>query len=147
MARLLFEDVFEILRKDPDGKRFDRVSRFNARSDTYQMDLVLDLNVDIYPLEEGQKVKLVLSSTLSLDGSQTSDSYDPDLYLGKKPSLMDEYEYVMHGKIFKYKDTSVGGALKTEVFISYGGLLMQLVGDPKKLGELEVDSKVYLLIR
>ena len=60
---------------------------------------------------------------------------------------MDEYEYVMHGKIFKYKDTASGGALKTEVFISYGGLLMQLVGDPKKLGELEVDSKVYLLIR
>ena len=51
MSRLLFEDVFEILKKDPDGKRFDRVSRFYARSDTYQMDLVLDVNVDIYPME------------------------------------------------------------------------------------------------
>lgn len=51
MARLLFEDVFEILKKDPDGKRFDRVSRFHAQSDTYQMELKLDVNVDIYPLE------------------------------------------------------------------------------------------------
>lgn len=91
-------------------------------------------------------MKLALSSTLNPDGTPSTDFYDPSLYTGKF-SLMDEYEYVMHGKIFKYKDTSSGDTLKTEVYISYGGLLMQLVGDPKKLGELEVDSKVYLLIR
>lgn len=51
MSRVLFEDVFEILEKDPAGKRFDRVSRFKARSDTYQMDLNLDVNIEIYPLE------------------------------------------------------------------------------------------------
>eukprot|EP00191_Tetraselmis_sp_GSL018_P020351 CAMPEP_0177592456 /NCGR_PEP_ID=MMETSP0419_2-20121207/8573_1 /TAXON_ID=582737 /ORGANISM="Tetraselmis sp., Strain GSL018" /LENGTH=143 /DNA_ID=CAMNT_0019083331 /DNA_START=157 /DNA_END=584 /DNA_ORIENTATION=+ len=143
MSRLLFEDVFEILKKDPAGKRFDKVSRYEARSDTYQMDLVLDVNIDVYPLEEGEKVKLALSHTISLDGSQSKDSFDPSLYLNK-PSLMDDYEYVMHGKIFKYKDNTSGAALKTEVFISFGGLLMQLVGDPKKLEELEVDSSVYL---
>lgn len=34
-----------------------------------------------------------------------------------------------------------------EVYISFGGLLMLLVGDPKKLADLEVDSSVYLLVR
>ena len=34
-----------------------------------------------------------------------------------------------------------------EVYISFGGLLMLLIGDPKKLEDLEVDSPVYVLIR
>ena len=60
---------------------------------------------------------------------------------------MDKYDYVMYGKIFKYKDNTSAGHARVEVFISYGGLLMQLIGDPKKLEELEVDSPVYLLMR
>ena len=65
----------------------------------------------------------------------------------KRKSLMDAYEYVMYGKIFKYKDSSKSGQLRVEVFISFGGLLMQLIGDPKKLETLEVDNNVYLLLR
>lgn len=60
---------------------------------------------------------------------------------------MDAYEYVMFGKIFKYKDNSKGGLIRVEVYISFGGLLLQLIGDPQKLGALEVDNTVYLLIR
>ena len=83
MSRLLFEDIFEVLDKDPDGKHFDKgaaselqqatgcvqrhalehafavpvtwlrcaVSRFRCRSDLYEMDLLIDINVDIYPME------------------------------------------------------------------------------------------------
>jgi DNA-directed RNA polymerases I, II, and III subunit RPABC3 len=64
-----------------------------------------------------------------------------------KPSLMDKYEYVMYGKIFKYKDKQQGGQQKVEVTISFGGLLMQLSGEAKKLEELDLDSNVYLLMR
>lgn len=60
---------------------------------------------------------------------------------------MDAYEYVMHGKVFKYKDDSASGSLKVEVFVSFGGLLMKLVGDPAKLNVLGMDSSVYLLMR
>ena len=42
------------------------------------------------------------------------------------PSLMDKYEYVMYGKLYKYGDERVGGALKVDVYISFGGLLMLL---------------------
>lgn len=65
----------------------------------------------------------------------------------KRKTLMDAYEYVMYGKVFKYKDGSKGGSLRVEVLLSFGGLLMQLVGDPKKLEALEVDDNVYLLMR
>ena len=66
---------------------------------------------------------------------------------GSRKTLMDAYEYVMYGKIFKYKDSSRAGQIKVEVFISFGGLLMQLIGDPKKLETLEVDNNVYLCMR
>lgn len=50
-------------------------------------------------------------------------------------------------QVYKYKDSFIGGQVKVEVYISFGGLLMLLVGDPKKLQDLEVDSSVYLLMR
>ena len=69
-----FADIFEVLEKDPDGKRFDKgtgngcrpsicqcvlffivlpvaVSRIRAHSDMYEMDLLLDINSDLYPVE------------------------------------------------------------------------------------------------
>lgn len=67
--------------------------------------------------------------------------------LSNRPSLMDNYEYVMFGKVFKYKDSNQGGVMRVEVFVSFGGLLMQLSGDPKKLEALEVDDNIYLLMR
>ena len=63
------------------------------------------------------------------------------------PSLMDEYEYVMHGKIFKYVNKQAGGHSKVEVTISFGGLLLQLTGDPQKLDALELDAGVFLLMK
>ncbi len=34
-----------------------------------------------------------------------------------------------------------------EVFVSFGGLLMKLAGDPAKLEPIEVDNNVYLLLK
>lgn len=82
-SAVLFEDIFEVLVVDPDGKRFDKgkilknsiqnralnssmhmfvprafnshapfaVSRFKCKGDLYEMDLTLDVNVELYPLE------------------------------------------------------------------------------------------------
>jgi len=64
-----------------------------------------------------------------------------------KGTLLDDYDYAMHGKIFKFKDNHNTGQLKVEVYVSYGGLLMQITGSPKELESLEVDSNVFLLMR
>lgn len=45
------------------------VSRIKARSDLYEMDLILDINVDIYPVAQSERLSICLSSTLNLDGS------------------------------------------------------------------------------
>ena len=65
----------------------------------------------------------------------------------KAKTLADRYEYVMHGKIFKYRTTNAGGQLRVEVTISFGGLLLQMVGDATKLEGLELDTFIFLLIR
>ncbi len=45
------------------------------------------------------------------------------------------------------KTTSGGLQTQVQVYVSFGGLLMQLTGDVDKLQELQVDSNVYLLLK
>ncbi|CEP03085.1 hypothetical protein PBRA_009303 [Plasmodiophora brassicae] len=62
----LFEDVFEVLEVDPDGKKFDKASKFS----------------------------LVLTRTLNLDRSIDDANYY-SYAVNDKPTLADKYEYVM----------------------------------------------------
>ncbi|KAK3255864.1 hypothetical protein CYMTET_34977 [Cymbomonas tetramitiformis] len=90
----IIEDVFQIVVRDADGKKFEKVSRFNLTSEYFEFDAQLDVNVDIYPLHEGDKVTLALAHTLALDGTK-DESYSFDQ--SGQPSLADKYEYVMFG--------------------------------------------------
>jgi DNA-directed RNA polymerase I, II, and III subunit RPABC3 len=60
------------------------VSRLRARSDLYELDLLLDVNVDLFPVAAGDKLALALASTLREDGSRMpydiksrEELYDP----------------------------------------------------------------------
>lgn len=68
MAGVLFEDIFDVKDIDPEGKKFDRVSRLHCESESFKMDLILDINNWIYPMSLGDKFRLVLASTLREDG-------------------------------------------------------------------------------
>lgn len=68
MSGILFEDIFNVKDMDPEGKKFDRVSRLHCESESFKMDLVLDINSWIYPMELGDKFRLVLATTLQEDG-------------------------------------------------------------------------------
>lgn len=68
MAGVLFEDIFNVKDMDPEGKKFDRVSRLHCESESFKMDLILDINSWIYPMELGDKFRLVLATTLKEDG-------------------------------------------------------------------------------
>lgn len=137
-----FEDIFEVIDRDPDGKKFDRVSRYMCRSE-FDAELTIDVNVDAYPLGVGQRFSLALASTLSLDGSPEDDSFDQS----GKPSLADGYEYVMYGKCYKKVEENAGGLTRASAYVSFGGLLMNLKADPKNLQEIEIDDRMYLLMR
>ena len=68
MAGVLFEDIFDVKDIDPEGKKFDRVSRLHCESESFKMDLILDINSWVYPMELGDKFRLVLATTLREDG-------------------------------------------------------------------------------
>ncbi len=68
MAGVLFEDIFDVKDIDPEGKKFDRVSRLHCESESFKMDLILDINSWVYPMELGDKFRLVLANTLREDG-------------------------------------------------------------------------------
>lgn len=46
MAGILFEDIFNVKDMDPEGKKFDRVSRLHCESESFKMDLILDSKCD-----------------------------------------------------------------------------------------------------
>jgi len=137
----LLDDIFDVKDIDKDGKKFDRVSRIYATSENYEMELILDVNTDIYPIDINTKVTLAITTSLNLDGSPDEGVYDQQ----GKATLADKFEYVMHGKVFKQSEEK-GTSQKISVYASFGGLLMMLKGDPRNL-QLDVDSRVYLLMR
>ena len=95
---LLYQEQFEV--KDI-NKKFDKVARLHCRlaEEGYDMILDLDVNSDLHPLELNDKFTFALASTLNPEGMPGSEYYDQST----GPSLMDQYEYVMYGKIYKWK--------------------------------------------
>lgn len=137
---ILFQDQFEVKEV---SKRFDKVTRLNCRlaEEGYEMALDVDVNSDLLSLEVSDRFTFALSSTLALDGSQDTGVYDQS----GAPSLLDQYEYVMHGRLYKWKQDMPSSPV--EVYVSFGGLLMRLRGDARHLSKLTLDSRIYLLIR
>ena len=62
------------------------------------MDLILDINSWVYPMELGDKFRLVLATTLREDGFPDSGDWNP---IDTGPSRADSFEYVMHGRIYR----------------------------------------------
>ncbi|KAG2375261.1 hypothetical protein C9374_009884 [Naegleria lovaniensis] len=114
-GQIALEDkFFEIKRIDPEGKKFDKVSRLYCESED-EMELVIDINTDIFPVDYGDKLTLSLATSLEVSGGagskksssgehgvssssaskKTKDYFDPTLGTEDRPSLMDQYDYVM----------------------------------------------------
>eukprot|EP00762_Andalucia_godoyi_P004526 ANDGO_05091.mRNA.1 DNA-directed RNA polymerases I len=137
----LFEDIF-VISSRPRDQKFERVSRiYSVHSQQCAMDLELDIATDIYPVDEGEKLKLVLASTIARDGSPDDFVYDP--HIAQNRTLADDYDYVMSGKVYKI----LAEGDKMAVFASFGGLLLKLSGNPKHMAKIDPDMRLYLLTK
>src|ERR1700734_942064 len=65
---LLFENTFII--ESINNQKYDRVSRISAHSEDNATFLMLDVNTELFPLAETERIKLALALTLNLDGSK-----------------------------------------------------------------------------
>ncbi|CAJ0879310.1 6322_t:CDS:1, partial [Entrophospora sp. SA101] len=94
-------------------------SRFTGRSESGDVGLLLDVNTDLYALDIGDKIELLLSTGLMMNSEkidegmviEREDSSQRVSWRGKglnEPDLSDNYEYVMHGKVYKYVEYQAG---------------------------------------
>ena len=101
----LFEDTFQIT--EYDQSKYDRVARISAISLDSQTALTLDINIELYPMQKGESFNMLLASTLSLDGNKDDESKGwRDV--GNESTLADMFDYVCHGKIYKFEDVEEG---------------------------------------
>lgn len=143
MAPLLFEDTFRVTRLDPDEKKFDKVTRVEAQSETFEAYLLLDVNTEIYPIQIDKRYSIGLAITLDLDGTPDTGYYNP----GGRENLADRYDYVMHGRLYRVSEHGSGAHAKGEIYISFGGLLMLLRVDPSTTSKFDLDQRYFLLMK
>jgi hypothetical protein len=78
MDTVLHDDIFEVIKVNPEGRKFDRVNRLACKGQTYETDLTLDIASEVYSLKEGEKFTLSITNTLRLDGKPDEDTYNQD---------------------------------------------------------------------
>ncbi len=144
MSDFLLDDVFKVNVVDPDGKKFDLVSRIDGESENYGMRLLLDVNMELYPLKAGERITLVLAKSIALDANGAPMEAEAAWRADAGPTLADKYEYVMYGRTFKFEELS---PTRMALYVSYGGLLMRLEADPRHFSNIAIGSSLYLLIR
>ncbi|CED84186.1 dna-directed rna polymerases and iii kda polypeptide [Phaffia rhodozyma] len=150
----LFDDLFVVSSVDKGGKKFDRVSRIEASSSALSMNLTLDINSEVFPLSVGDRIMLLLSSTLFPDeADKAEDETDGqageskrEAWRGGEEGLAADFDYVTYGKIYKFEDVA-GPEKDATVYISFGGLLMALRGSYRHLSNIVVGENAYCLIR
>ncbi|PHJ19977.1 dna-directed rna polymerase ii rpbabc8 [Cystoisospora suis] len=158
----LFEDRFEV--RSVDNSKFETVSRIKAKSSGFDADIQLDINSHIFPVKEKQRLYVGLTNTLLGATASSSSSSSASRARGASSAggkdygaahgagegmndpglLFQEYDYVMYGKIFRTEESS---SERRTLYASFGGLLMALTADKHVVGDLELDMRIYLLLR
>ena len=106
----LFEEQFEISHYDQ--SKYDRVARITAASQDNSTHMTLDVNIELFPCQVRDQLTVVLATSLSLDGKTAGVGDDKGWRDVKGEStLADMYDYVCHGKIYKFEDGSDGQSL------------------------------------
>lgn len=70
----LIEDTIKVTGINVDGHQaFERVSRIKGVTDVRKLQIELDVNTDIYPMQEGSYYTICMATSVNQDGSDTFD--------------------------------------------------------------------------
>ena len=116
---ILFEDTFEV--ENVNSVKYDRVSRISANSEDRNTMMMLDVNTELYPIAEGDRVKVVLALTLNLDGSKDDTKGWREVGMGEQ-TLANEYDYVCHGKIYRFEEAKGDNMLASAMRLHFRAL-------------------------
>lgn len=102
------------------------------------MNILLDINSDLYELPLGSHFKLVLESK----GIENA-LYNPEQIRSLCESR--QIEYAMSGTVFRFAEVKDNNSLMT-LFASFGGLILELTGEVEALAAFNLSDKVYLYL-
>jgi DNA-directed RNA polymerase I, II, and III subunit RPABC3 len=100
----LYEETFII--RGVNDEKYDRVSRISCNSPDGSTIMELDINTELFPCQIGESLHVVLATSLNLDGSKDDEKGWRDVAKagGGEATLADMFDYVCHGKIYKFED-------------------------------------------
>lgn len=78
------------------------VSRVTSRALDFDLQLRIDINTEIYPMQQEERFTFCLAHSLA-EGA-AGDRKEVWRDVGTKKTLADDFDYVMHGKVYKYTD-------------------------------------------
>lgn len=97
----LYEESFSIT--SVNSQKYDRVSRIAGSSSDMQTVMSLDVNSDLYPLQTGEGIQMLLASTLNLDGTKDERGWR-DTKGTHEATLADMWDYVCYGKVYRFEE-------------------------------------------
>lgn len=128
------------------NKIFSKVSRIYATSEYNKVELILDINSDLFILKEGDIVEILIEDSPfenNKDKNPNKDIFNLDNF--DELDQIKNYEYVMHGVIFHagFEED------KSFIYASFGGLLMKYFGSSKhvRLESIKLDKRILLMIK
>ncbi|ABW98133.1 rpb8 (nucleomorph) [Hemiselmis andersenii] len=125
------------------NKIFSKVSRIFAISIGNKIEVTLDINTEIYPIHDQDKLDFRIMEVNPNQKNEPNNHKNWIDFFDRK--LIELFEYVMYGTIFHC------GIENKKFFFygSFGGLLLKIFGNSDQIAykDLKVDSKILLLIR
>lgn len=64
--------------------------------------MMLDINMDIYPVRLNEEFSVLIASTLTPGTDSAAEAGEFNQRMEESP-LFKEYEYIMFGRVFRYK--------------------------------------------
>lgn len=98
----VLEDTFSIT--SVNNQKYDRVSRIYGTSIDNTVTMQLDINHELFPVAVGDQLQFNLATTLNLDGTKDEKGWRENQ--GDRATLMDMYDYVCHGKVYRFEDSA-----------------------------------------
>ena len=154
----VFEETLDVQYIDKDLKVFDKVQRCEGETQDSKYYISMDINSEVYPMKKGASYKLLLAKSI-YESKSTPAYFEYDLFANTKNTLMDNFDYVMSGKVFQFsldkKKKDDDNIDTLSISISFGGLLFQIsrlkkdekTGKPKGFEDINIDDVLYLLIK
>ena len=154
----VFEETLDVQFIDRDLKVFDKVQRIEGETQDSKYYISMDINSEVYPMKKGASYKLLLAKSI-YESKSTPAYFEYDLFANTKNTLMDNFDYVMSGKVFQFsldkKKNDDDNIDTLSISISFGGLLFQIsrlkkdekTGKPKGFEDINIDDVLYLLIK